>query len=252
MPNFESNSKMRSTTNCNHHNMYRRPTKMLSSPHYHCYLLRSLDPFHLRRTYIGYSINPERRIRQHNGLLRCGSAYQTRNSGRPWKYVCIIDGFSSSKSALQFEWAWQHPHLSKSLLECLNSTTLLNIISDVNDINRKLKLMQLLLCQCKPFSNWTLSIYFLEHFYKENFMSLFLDNKIKNEIFFEKRLGQYNSKDTSLIWSEKIPYNKKCGVSSVESLPFFQKLIFLRYDKDSIKTFFQDYFLIYFIIYLLV
>ena len=34
-------------------------------PHY-CYLLRSLNEKYKKSTYIGYTVNPKRRIRQHN------------------------------------------------------------------------------------------------------------------------------------------------------------------------------------------
>ncbi|XP_073057647.1 uncharacterized protein [Primulina eburnea] len=57
-----------------------------------CYLLTSLSPRSKGHTYIGFTVNPRRRIRQHNGEIGSG-AWRTKKK-RPWE---------------MFEWAWQHP-----------------------------------------------------------------------------------------------------------------------------------------------
>ncbi|KAK7333140.1 hypothetical protein VNO80_29904 [Phaseolus coccineus] len=72
-----------------------------------CYLLTSLSPRYKGHTYIGFTVNPRRRIRQHNGEIGCG-AWRTKKR-RPWEMVLCIYGFPTNVSALQFEWAWQHP-----------------------------------------------------------------------------------------------------------------------------------------------
>ncbi|KAJ2686976.1 Slx4p interacting protein [Coemansia spiralis] len=64
-------------------------------PFYCCYLLRSLKPGTRDYVYVGSTPNPVRRLRQHNGDITAG-AVSTR-----------------SPAALQFEWAWQNPHMSR-------------------------------------------------------------------------------------------------------------------------------------------
>ncbi|XP_020693353.1 structure-specific endonuclease subunit SLX1 [Dendrobium catenatum] len=84
-----------------------------------CYLLCSLSPRHKGRTYIGFTVNPRRRIKQHNGEKSCG-AWRTKR-GRPWEMVLCIYGFPSNVSALQFEWAWQHPRESLAVRKAASS-----------------------------------------------------------------------------------------------------------------------------------
>ncbi|SCV74406.1 BQ2448_6838 [Microbotryum intermedium] len=80
-------------------------------PFYACYLLRSLaQP---NRTYIGSTPNPKRRLKQHNGLVK-GGAFKTKRA-RPWTMSLLVHGFPSKLQALQFEWAWQNPHISRHL-----------------------------------------------------------------------------------------------------------------------------------------
>ncbi|KAG7449611.1 uncharacterized protein BT62DRAFT_928334 [Guyanagaster necrorhizus] len=81
-------------------------------PFYACYLLKSV---HFPATYIGSTPNPLRRIRQHNGELTQGATKTKRK--RPWVMQMLVHGFPSKLSALQFEWVWQNPHLSRHLPE---------------------------------------------------------------------------------------------------------------------------------------
>ncbi|KAF4662559.1 Slx1ap [Perkinsus chesapeaki] len=83
---------------------------------YGCYLLQSEASPSVG--YIGFTVNPRRRIRQHNGELNNGGAHRTKRH-RPWKMLLVCYGFSSQVQALQFEWTWQHPRLSRLTREGL-------------------------------------------------------------------------------------------------------------------------------------
>jgi predicted GIY-YIG superfamily endonuclease len=67
---------------------------------FYCYLLVS-D----KRTYIGATVDPDRRLQQHNGM-KSGGARATK--GKSWSRVCYVSGFPDWTAALQFEWTWKH------------------------------------------------------------------------------------------------------------------------------------------------
>jgi structure-specific endonuclease subunit SLX1 len=60
-------------------------------------------------TYVGSTIDLDRRLRQHNGVIKGGAKRTTMkvSQGEEWTRECYISGFPSWKCALQFEWRWK-------------------------------------------------------------------------------------------------------------------------------------------------
>lgn len=84
-------------------------------PEHCCYLL--VSDRHPRHTYVGYTVNAARRLRQHNGELRGGA--RATSMRRPWRHLAIVRGFPTARAALQFEWALKHPRRSRTVRECI-------------------------------------------------------------------------------------------------------------------------------------
>jgi len=69
------------------------------------YLLHSTD----NSTYVGATVDLERRLRQHNKIIK-GGAHATSmkvNAGQTWDRACYVEGFPDWQAALQFEWRWK-------------------------------------------------------------------------------------------------------------------------------------------------
>ena len=68
---------------------------------WYCYVLVSIPD---RFTYVGATVNVDRRLRQHNGEL-CGGAKYTKRS--QWVRHLHVEGFPNQSAALSFEWRWK-------------------------------------------------------------------------------------------------------------------------------------------------
>ena len=77
-----------------------------SSKPWFCYLLECSD----KSTYIGATVDVNRRLRQHNSELVGGARRTTAKSAggvKRWQRILYVSGFYSSIEALQFEWRWK-------------------------------------------------------------------------------------------------------------------------------------------------
>jgi predicted GIY-YIG superfamily endonuclease len=74
---------------------------------HYCYILYNVKQ--PQRTYVGYTTNPTRRLRQHNGIIS-GGARATRGKGK-WAFLILVTSLSfNTHTGLSFEW-----HLKRAL-----------------------------------------------------------------------------------------------------------------------------------------
>jgi predicted GIY-YIG superfamily endonuclease len=69
------------------------------------YLLESTNG----STYVGSTVNLDRRLRQHNKELKGGARMTSIKvmKGETWRRHCHVEGFPDWQSCLQFEWRWK-------------------------------------------------------------------------------------------------------------------------------------------------
>ena len=60
-------------------------------------------------TYIGATVNLDKRIRQHNKEIKGGATATSIkvNQGQVWSYICYVENFPNWNEALKFEWRWK-------------------------------------------------------------------------------------------------------------------------------------------------
>ncbi|KAG8325302.1 Structure-specific endonuclease subunit SLX1 [Homalodisca vitripennis] len=127
------------------------------------YLLYSINPKYRGRTYIGYTVNPNRRISQHNKGCASGGARKTNNRG-PWEMVLIVHGFPNDISALRFEWAWQHPQRSRRLRHVMRKKP------REKDFSYRLRIL-LEMLRMGPWNKLPLTIRWLVEEYQQDFQT---------------------------------------------------------------------------------
>lgn len=71
---------------------------------HYCYILYDKSS---NKTYVGYTIDPIRRLRQHQGTLKGGAKYTSRKGD--WDYLAIVASPEFTyNTALSFEWHVKH------------------------------------------------------------------------------------------------------------------------------------------------
>lgn len=78
-----------------------------------CYILRNGCQSDKNRTYNGYTINPWRRLRQHNQEIKGGAQYTKKWGNKCWNIYLLIGGFPDKHNAMQCEWKLKHPAKKK-------------------------------------------------------------------------------------------------------------------------------------------
>jgi predicted GIY-YIG superfamily endonuclease len=100
-------------------------------------------------TYVGATIDLNRRLDQHNKLLK-GGAKATGNrveNGEMWVRMAHVKNFPDWQSALQFEWRWKQ--LTRKIYN-----------KDKNPLKRRVEALKMLLSlesstlKAKPFCEW--------------------------------------------------------------------------------------------------
>lgn len=118
---------------------------MSASSSFYVYLLLSSD----NATYVGATVDLNRRLRQHNKEIK-GGAHATGAKvakGETWSRVAYVEGFPDWQAALQFEWRWKQ--LSRKL-----------VTSGLSPIERRMIALEELLAlerptsKAKAYSEW--------------------------------------------------------------------------------------------------
>jgi predicted GIY-YIG superfamily endonuclease len=108
------------------------------------YLLLSSDNF----TYVGATVDLDRRLRQHNKEIKGGAVSTGARvaKGETWIRAAHVEGFPDWQAALQFEWRWKQltRKLSFNILPLERRIMALNLLLDLSQSTSK----------AKPYSEW--------------------------------------------------------------------------------------------------
>ncbi|XP_023330016.1 structure-specific endonuclease subunit slx1 [Eurytemora carolleeae] len=180
------------------------------------YLLYCLNPRYKGRTYIGFTVDPNRRILQHNRGTQAGGARRTSSKG-PWEMVLITHGFPNEISALRFEWSWQHPQRSRRLNQLPAKK------SAEKSYDYCLRILASML-KLEPWSRLPLTVRWLNPDYEREFPPSLSPplhipivygpvksiKKKKNKEGKEENQGKCSTCDCVLLWGDLVRKKKGC------------------------------------------
>lgn len=82
------------------------------------YVIKGFNSSNKIKYYIGYTTNPQRRIRQHNREIK-GGAKST--AGYKWEFCAIFTNFRDNIEGLQIEWRLKHSTKKINIINKFNS-----------------------------------------------------------------------------------------------------------------------------------
>ena len=157
---------------------------------FYCYMLKNTSNKYKNHTYIGYTNNPKKRIRQHNCELVGGAKY-THGKNNSWEYMALIEGFPTNISALQCEWRLKHPDNKK------NSSKYSKINGRFRALNEVLQYKRWTSKSIENNSEYNYKLYIKEEYkdlvninlpeniniiFTPNIIEIIVDNNIKNNL----------------------------------------------------------------------
>jgi structure-specific endonuclease subunit SLX1 len=101
---------------------------------WHCYLLVSSEG----QTYVGATVDPDRRLRQHNREISGGARATGMKvaEGQTWSRFCLVSGFPDNHAALQFEWRWKSLSRKKSLANLIPIERRIQALYELIELDR--------------------------------------------------------------------------------------------------------------------
>lgn len=90
--------------------------EQIEKKHY-CYVLQQVEPKgKVSLNYVGYTVNYNRRLRQHNGIIKGGARYTKGKDRGPWQFLAVFHCPTwNNIRGLQFEWLLKHPQRKRKV-----------------------------------------------------------------------------------------------------------------------------------------